>query len=234
MLALVGGDEFTPACRRMDRALLQALGGQALGGRRPRVLILPTAAALEDPERAARNGVAYFEGLGASAGASVLLARGDAQDAGLVAPLKEADLVYFAGGSPGHLLQTLRGTLAWRLITERHGNGLAIAGSSAGAMALAERMCGSDDTWRDALALIPGIAILPHFERQRAERIAALRATLDKRLVLLGIDSATACVNTGGAAWRVLGAGRVSLQAGGRPASYRQGQTLSWGPPASR
>ena len=61
-LALVGGDEFRPGCETMDAAILAAAGSS-----NPTVLIVPTAAAFENPARAADNGVRHFTSLGADA-----------------------------------------------------------------------------------------------------------------------------------------------------------------------
>ncbi len=222
MLALVGGDEFRPACREMDRALLAALGT-----RRPRVLILPTAAALEHPERAASNGIDYFRTLDVAADASMVLTREDAEKTELLEPLRAADLLYFVGGSPQYLLETLQGTAAWRLISQQHRGGQAIAGSSAGTMVLAQKMLGAGGAWVDALGLLPGVALLPHYERQPGERVALLRKNLGQKLVLLGVDSATACVNLGGVTWQALGKGRVVVHHGATRSVYVHGQTFT-------
>ena len=58
-IALVGGDEFCLGCEDMD---LGILGLTEVSN--PRVLILPTAAAEENPEKAVSNGVEYFLRLG--------------------------------------------------------------------------------------------------------------------------------------------------------------------------
>ena len=64
IIGLVGGDEFRPGCEGMDRTILETTGV-----RRPSLLVVPTAAAGENPSRAASNGVAYFSSLGAIASA---------------------------------------------------------------------------------------------------------------------------------------------------------------------
>ena len=69
LIALVGGNEFRPDCEPMDRALLARLGST------PKVVIVPTAAAHENPRLAADNGVHYFRRLGAQAGAGRLSGR---------------------------------------------------------------------------------------------------------------------------------------------------------------
>ena len=78
-IALVGGDEFRPGCEEMDRAILAATGAA-----RPSVVVVPTAAAAQWPDRAASNGVAYFNSLGAQAEPLMVLNETDANDAGLV------------------------------------------------------------------------------------------------------------------------------------------------------
>jgi len=51
-----------------------------------------------------------------------------------------ADLVYLPGGDPDAVVEILAGTLAWRSVQAARSRGAAVAGASAGAMALGERM----------------------------------------------------------------------------------------------
>ena len=55
-LALAGGDEFRSGCESMDAAILAATGRP-----RPVVLIVPTAAAFENPARARTTAFATSE-----------------------------------------------------------------------------------------------------------------------------------------------------------------------------
>ena len=112
-LALVGGDEFRSGCEAMDAAILAATGSA-----NPVVLIVPTAAAFENPARAADNGVRHFESLGAAASPLMVLNHNDAMDAGIAAEVEGADLVYLTGGNPAHLLETLQDSL---LLDSIHG-----------------------------------------------------------------------------------------------------------------
>ena len=126
LIALVGGNEFRRDCESMDRALLARLGGE------PRVVIVPTAAAHENPGKAAENGVRYFRRLGAQAEAAMIIDANTARQASFVAQIRNADLVYFTGGDPVHLLETMRDSPAWKAALEVLDGGRAIAGSSAG------------------------------------------------------------------------------------------------------
>ncbi len=128
-IALVGSGEYTPAMSEIDRLLLDSLAAP----RAARVALLPTASGLEEgmPERWNRMGAEHFAALGAQVAPLMLLTRDDAADPQIVAALRAANLFYFSGGDPQHLVATLRGTPAWDAICARHASGAVIAGCSA-------------------------------------------------------------------------------------------------------
>ncbi len=203
-IALVGGDEFRAPAAAFDRRLL------SLANRTPAsVAILPTAAAAENPDLAAANGIKHFRSLGAEPYAVSIHDAATANDERLVNELRHADIVYFTGGNPTHLLESLKGSAAWSCLLELRQQGVILAGSSAGAMVLGERMSyGGRDM--DGLALLPCIVVLPHFERTSEERVERLRSSLPPNLAILGIAGATGCVRHEGE-WLVEGPGEVTL-----------------------
>ena len=74
------------------------------------------------------------------------------------------------GGDPGIVPDVLGGSPVWQAVVEAWLGGAALAGSSAGAMALGRwtlirgRVPGDRDRrYRDALGLVPNVAVLPHF-----------------------------------------------------------------------
>ena len=146
-IALVGGGEFRPGCEEMDLAILEATGVEG-----PSVLILPTAAANQNPGKAAANGVAYFSGLGARSSALMVLGPAEANDERLMSPLDSADLVYITGGDPGHLLRVLTGSLLLKRLEGALERGAVLAGSSAGAMVLGSWM--RFRGWAEALRVV--------------------------------------------------------------------------------
>src|SRR5262249_41557181 len=84
-------------------------------------------------------------------------------------------------------------------------------------MALAGWMRVGQHGWVPALGLAARVAVLPHHEHMREESVRPLRAALDQREVLLGIDTATAAVcRDGSSSWQVVGAGRVSVYGSGQ------------------
>jgi cyanophycinase-like exopeptidase len=127
----------------------------------------------------------------------------------LVAELAGADIVYLPGGNPTDLLESLHHSAAWKQLLEMADDGVVLAGSSAGAMVFGERMAfGGGES--EALGLVAGVTVLPHFERANAERVDQLIRAAPAGMTYLGIDGATGCLRVNGE-WRVTGPGRVQV-----------------------
>jgi cyanophycinase len=217
-IALVGGNEFRPDCEPMDRALLAAMD------KKPKTVIIPAAAAQENPGRAAENGVRYFQRLGAEAEAVMVVDAETARQPDLAARVENADLVYFTGGDAVYLLETMRGSLTWKAVLKAWKRNRAIAGSSAGAMVLGGQMWAPGDGWRQGLGLVPHIAVIPHHARLAPRwKAARLGASLPEGVILVGIDEATALA---GPPWQVLGTGEVTVYRGDRPFIFQTGQSV--------
>lgn len=201
-IALVGGDEFRPACVDMDAELIAASGVE-----RPRTLIIPTAAALERPELAAANGARHFNALGADATPLMALNAQDANDAALTAAADSAHIIYLTGGNPAYLLEALIGSLLLTRMASALERGAVLAGSSAGAMALGQWMRFRGQ-WSAALGVVPNVVALPHHERSDPDGILSeLSGELPDGATALGIDGASGCIGGGAGGWRVLGGG---------------------------
>lgn len=114
--------------------------------------------------------------------------------------------------------------MVWFAIEARWRDGAALAGSSAGAMALGQWSL-LRERWPNhvrrraasALDLVPGIAAVPH----RDTSGAGWRAELPAGARLLGLDERTAAL-WHGRAWRASGPGAVTFEG----ASYRDGQLI--------
>ena len=103
-IVLAGGEEFRTGCEEMDAAIMDATGADPV-----RVLIIPTAA-VTGPQKAASDGVRHFSRLGARASELMVLDGSQANDEDFIQVVSEASLIYFTGGSPDHLLATLKGS----------------------------------------------------------------------------------------------------------------------------
>lgn len=78
-------------------------------------------------------------------------------------------------------------------------------------MALGAQMRHGSREWVPELGLAPRVSVLPHHERCAEDGARDLREILPSGLVLLGIATATACINAGDDAWQVAGAGSVCV-----------------------
>jgi cyanophycinase len=202
-IALHGGGEFQRGSEIGDRRLVVAAGGADA-----RVVVVPTAAAREHPEMAARHGVQWFKQIGAHADVAMAVDERSANDSAIVATIESATLIYLPGGDPVLLAEILRGSRAWQAIMTAHEHGAAIGGASAGAMALGTRMWNPRTSdLIDGLSLI-SIVTLPHFGAERIDRARALHQQLDRATRLFGIAERTSAI-WDGSRWNVWGPGEV-------------------------
>jgi cyanophycinase-like exopeptidase len=141
--------------------------------------------------------------------------------------LEAATLIYFSGGSPQYLVEVLHETPAWATIAARHARGAALAGCSAGAMALGGQTArpgalrgGGGVDWQGALGLLPRVIVLPHFDRLAtyigADALERAVRAVPAGMILLALDEETALVRLGPGApagplpWTVRGRHTVS------------------------
>ncbi|HEX7491349.1 MAG TPA: Type 1 glutamine amidotransferase-like domain-containing protein [Candidatus Limnocylindrales bacterium] len=232
LMALVGSGEFTSAMDEVDRGLLAEIGRA-----NPRVAIVPTAS-WPDGEavfmRWAAMGEAHFEALGATTASVLIRDRAGADEPAAVADIERADLIYFSGGKPGHLLAALRDSAAGVALRAAHARGAVIAGCSAGAMVLGahqvriggRRFLQMPVGWEDALGLVPGVVVMPHYDALPETLIAPLALAVPDDSVLVGIDENTALIGRDGA-WIVGGSGRVTIWRGSRRERFRADSAVS-------
>jgi cyanophycinase len=225
-LALVGGDELKPGNEPQDEVLARvARDGPAF--------VLATAAGRQRPEVAVANAVRWFASLGLAVEELPATRRSDAKDSANAARARRGRFFYLVGGDPGLVPKTLAGTPLWEAIAGAWRSGAALAGSSAGAMALGEwtlvreRMPGDDRRrYLPALGLVPRLAVLPHFETFGHRWVeSAEHAAPRSDVVLLGVDERTAALHVDGA-WRALGDGGVTVIAGGERRRFASGEPI--------
>jgi cyanophycinase len=227
-LALVGAGEYLPTMATVDKMLLEYTGGI------PRVVVLPTAAVPDGPvvcERWAHMGVEYFTQLGVEVEAVMLRTHDDANLSEIANKLATANFVYFSGGKPHYLLQTLQNTLAWQAIQGVVAAGGVLVGCSAGAMVMGEVLFDFPQIWRTtpALRLAPGLAIIPHFnELPPFIMDNIMRITVSATIA--GVDGGTALTWSNGQ-WTVMGDGNVTIFQGKAKTRYASGEQVPLTPP---
>jgi cyanophycinase len=218
---LLGSGEFQPWTVEFDQWLLNRADGDGT------VAIAPTASAPEGGEvfeRWGRTGVEHFAERGIEAVVLPLRVRDDASRPEVLEPLERVSLVYFSGGNPWYLAETLRDTPTWSTIARRLDEGLAFAGCSAGAAFLTERTFDSAEerverVFKPGIGYArPGVLVGPHWNvvddwMPGARELIASSVPADG--ILLGIEEDTGIVGDG-EDWSVVGHHDVHVLRGGR------------------
>ena len=232
LVALVGGDEFKPGNEEQDKLLVtSASNGPAY--------VVPTAAARQGPAEAVDHARSWFGSLGLGLEELPVLKASDAKSKELADRARAGGFFYLVGGDPGLVAQVLRDSRVWDAIVEAWLGGASLAGSSAGAMALCEhtliRAAWPDRSNRrptDALGLVPGVAVLPHFETFGHRWIDSARRELPD-VTLLGIDERSAAVWSDGS-WHAAGPGSVTVIKGEQRDRYESGARIAGLPNPNR
>jgi cyanophycinase len=233
LIALVGSGEYLPVMNGIDQYILEQT---VPAGRIPQVVCLPTAAGTEGDESVNRwstMGQDHFRELGARVQALHLTNRIEANDPEYSVVIEQADFIYFSGGNPSYLYETMLGSKAWEAVLTATGRGAAFAGCSAGAMFMGEylpdlRAFGLRQ--KRAFALLSKSHIFPHFDRMVAWRgitLPILQNLVPEGEYALGLDEETALVGKLGGNWQVMGRQRVHVITKKEIKSYAVGDQVS-------
>jgi cyanophycinase len=203
-LALVGGAEWHAGCD-FDQDLLAESGGKE-------VVVLPTAAAYEHPDRAIEAATSWFADLGATVVPVRVLTRADALGEEAASTIRAARFLYLADGSPMHLRSVLKDSPAWTAVLEAWEGGAVLAGSGSSAMALCDPMV---DPRGGALTLglgaVTQMAVIPHHNAWSEDKEKRTLKIAPAGMPIAGIDERTALLRAGDGSWRVAGAGEVTI-----------------------
>jgi cyanophycinase len=212
-LLIIGGAED-----RVGKATVLRRFVRLSGGRRSRIVLIPTASSFEEEVVTAYTEV--FTRLGAPEPAVVNPQhRLDAHDDKAVALIDQATGVFMSGGSQLKLSQRFPGTPLGDALHRAHDRGAVVGGTSAGASIMSQFMISMGDegvTPRQrqsqlsaGLGLLEGVIIDQHFgQRSRYGRLMAMVAS-SPNLIGIGIDEDTAIEVRDRSTFTVHGAGAV-------------------------
>jgi cyanophycinase len=210
-LALVGGGAWQVGCD-FDRDLLAASRGSE-------VVVLPTAAAYEHPDRAVAAASHWFESLGASVRPVMAVDRTGASDEGNVAAVRAARFVYLADGSPMHLRSVLMHSPLWDALAAAWGDGAVLAGSAAGAMVLCDPMVDPrGGAYTVGLGLVSQLGLVPWADTWSDDKLHRTLQLAPAGVPVAMVDERTALIRNADGTWRADGAGKVTVWMDGHQA----------------
>ncbi len=229
-IGLVGSGEFLACSDVIDGALLDRVSGRAA-----RAVIIPTASGQEGPTSVGSwlsKGVAHFERLGLEPVPLPIIDRIGADDPANAELIKEVSIIYFSGGNPSYVIETMRDTAVWAAVLEAWRDGAALAGCSAGAM-----MMGSVTASPRSQGLVSGLGVfddlcvIPHFDRFDSFRPGmtdSIISLVGPSTTVIGVDEETGLVVHDGQSfvmgsrqvWSLTSEGRTSW-ANGEPTDLR-------------
>ncbi len=188
------------------------------GGINATIVIIPTASSI--PKEVGENYLSAFAKLGCK-NVFVLDIRSkkDSEKEENINLIKRADCVMFSGGNQSKITDKIGGTTIHNILSERYKNesGFVIAGTSAGAMVMAEEMIAGGSSKEafikgavkmyNGFGLIPGLIIDTHFIRRgrfgrQSEAVAKF-----PNLVGIGLAEDTGMIIKNGADCTVIGSG---------------------------
>lgn len=234
LIALLGSGEYLPVMDEVDKFLLANCGAN---GRKPRVVCLPTAAGQEGDSsvnRWMRMGEEHFSRLGADVKALNVIDAETANGMENASAVEDADLVYFSGGNPMYLFQTMKDSLVWKSVLKVLDRGGVYAGCSAGAMILGTdvpdfRVIGLRSI--SVFGLVNAV-VIPHFDATPVffkPLVAGMRSRLRDGEMLVGIDEDTAIIGKAGEPWSVMGKSGAHVFTKQDSMSYKAGEKFSLG-----
>jgi cyanophycinase len=189
------------------------------GGAEAKIIIVPTASSV--PDVVSENYLSAFLKLGCkNVSVQNLTTEAACDSKAVLSDFDQANCVMFSGGNQSKITGVIGGTRLHKLLTEKFINEeFVIAGTSAGAMAMAEEMVAGGSSkeallkgaviMREGLGLLPEVIIDTHFiKRGRFGRLAEAVATYPN-LIGIGLAEDTGMVIKNCNDFKVIGSGMV-------------------------
>ena len=224
----------------IDEGILYHVVKEA-GGINANVVIIPTASSI--PKEVGENYLEAFTKLGCKNIAVLdLRSKEDSEKESAIELIKKANCVMFSGGNQSKITKKIGGTTIHKILSERYKNeaGFVIAGTSAGAMAMASEMIAGGSaseafvkgavTMYKGLGLIPELIIDTHFIRRgrfgrQSEAVAKF-----PNLIGIGLAEDTGMIIKNGNDCTVIGSG-MAIVFDGNTLTHNNEKILKEGTP---
>lgn len=231
-LLLTGSGEFTDEMKYVDSYAL-SFADQF----KRKIAVIPTAAGKDfDHDRCIKMAQSHFANYGYDAYGVSILNREDAENKEIVDQIKDAAMIYFSGGDPGYLWNSVKETYLIKTVLSLYDEGVILAGSSAGAWILGKNVLtnvyamlegAQTPVWEESLGLIEN-TIIPHYDKATTidkdvfDRVYSQTPEIIKNS-FLGIDENTSLLLTDSNEGMVLGKSGVRVFNNGVDTEYRSG-----------
>lgn len=212
------GDRWNSRLNFLEKGILSHVIQEAKG-KESRIVVIPTASRI--PEEVGHNYVKAFNKLGCKQVDILNITRrnhSDQKDA--LRLVREADCIIFSGGNQSRISTKIANTTLHQIMKDRFQNEpLVVAGTSAGAMAMAQEMIAGGSSsealqkgavkMKQGLGFIPELIIDTHFVRRgRFGRLAEALAKYPNKLGV-GLAEDTGLIIKNCNEFRVIGSGMV-------------------------
>jgi cyanophycinase len=229
-MALLGAGEFDPWSEAVDRWATER-GGDG------RIVVIPTASAPEGDaifEGWARKGLEHFADVGIKAELLPMKTRADAELEKIAEQIRGASGVYFSGGNPYYLSETIKATAFWRALLQEMDLGTTYIGCSAGVAALTETTYDagasllSGEVWKPGLGFIRDTLFAPHWntvDQWFPGATEFIAASVKPGDVLVAQDEDTAMLGDG-SEWTVVGKAGIHVMRDGEWSHHAAGDSF--------
>ena len=190
------------------------------GGVNANIVVIPTASSI--PVEVGENYIEAFTSLGCTNIAILdIRSKEDSEKEASIELIKNAHCVMFSGGNQSKITKKIGGTTIHKILAERYKNekGFVIAGTSAGAMAMANEMIAGGSaseafikgavTMYKGLNLIPELIIDTHFIRRGRFGRQSEAVAKHPNLIGIGLAEDTGMIIKNGSDCTVIGSGMV-------------------------
>lgn len=212
------GEKKNTLVNYFERGILSHIVRET-GGPLSKIIVIPTASRIPD-----EIGKSYIKAFGKLGCTNVevlpILRRNHSENKEIVQQVREADCIMFTGGNQSRIETIIHGTSVHQVLLERFKHEpIVIAGTSAGAMAMASEMIAGGSSvhamqkgavkMKNGLGLIPQLIIDTHFVRRgRFGRLAEAMARFPDK-VGVGLAEDTGLIIRNNNEFQVIGSGMV-------------------------